>query len=185
MALHVAGDRCVFRNCRIVGDQDTLYLADDHSRQYYRDCYIEGTTDFIFGNATAVFDRCTIFSKKNSYITAASTTETEPFGFVFLDCKLTADTALAQKVMLGRPWRPYAKVVYLRCDLGRHIAAPGWQNWNTTENYKTAYYAEYKSVGPGANVKERVQWAHQLTAKEARRYTVERIFGAQEAWNPR
>lgn len=184
VALHVEGDQCQFRNCRIVGDQDTLYLANDHNRQYFRDCYIEGTTDFIFGNATAVFDRCTVQSKKNSYITAASTGATQPYGFVFLDCKLLADTALAKKVYLGRPWRANAKVVYLRCELGGHIAPEGWANWNKTENYKTAYYAEYRSAGPGANPKARVEWAHQLTAKEAKLYMLKKIFAAQEPWKP-
>lgn len=184
VALHVEGDRCVFKNCRIVGDQDTLYLADDHCRQYFRDCYIEGTTDFIFGSATAVFDRCTVQSKKNSFVTAASTSPTQPFGFVFLDCKLTADTTLAKKVFLGRPWRPNARVVYVRCELGGHIVPEGWANWKNTENDKTAYYAEYKSSGPGANPAARVAWSHQLTAKEAKQYTVKNIFGAQGAWNP-
>ncbi|GAB2969191.1 pectinesterase family protein [Hymenobacter coalescens] len=143
VALHVEGDRCAFVGCRIVGDQDALFLATDHSRQYYRDCYIEGTTDFIFGASTTVFERCTIHSKKNSFITAASTTERQRYGFVFLDCTLTANSTLATKVHLGRPWRPHARTVFLRTRMGGHIAPAGWDNWKNPANEQTAYYAEY------------------------------------------
>ncbi|OON69849.1 pectin esterase [Hymenobacter sp. CRA2] len=184
VALHVEGDRAVFENCRLVGDQDVLFLATDHSRQYYRNCYIEGTTDFIFGASTAVFDHCTIRSKKNSFVTAASTTERQSYGFVFLDCTLTADTTLATKVHLGRPWRPHARVVYLRTNMGGHIAPAGWDNWKNPANEKTAYFAEYQSRGPGAQPGQRVGWSHQLTKREAKRYTLKRIFGGQEAWDP-
>lgn len=184
VALHVEGDRAVFRHCRLVGNQDVLLLASGGSRQYYQDCYIEGTTDFIFGASTGVFDHCVIKSKKNSFVTAASTPPGQSYGFVFLDCKLTADTTLAQKVYLGRPWRPNAKVVYLRCDLGGHIAPAGWDNWKNPDNEKTAYYAEYRSTGPGARPAGRVPWAHQLTAKEAKQYTLKQIFGGREGWEP-
>lgn len=184
VALHVEGDRCTFRHCRMVGNQDVLFLAADHTRQYFQDCYIEGTTDFIFGASTAVFDHCTIKSKKNSFITAASTPAGQPFGFVFLSCKLTADTALARKVNLGRPWRPNAKVVYLNTEMGSHITSTAWDNWKNPENEKTAYFAEYHSTGPGANPPGRVAWSHQLTAKEARQYTVKSIFSAGETWLP-
>lgn len=184
VALHVEADRCAFTNCRMVGNQDVLFLATDHTRQYFRDCYIEGTTDFIFGASTAVFDRCTIRSKKNSFITAASTPAQQPFGFVFLNCKLTADTALARKVYLGRPWRPHARVVYLNTEMGAHITPAGWENWKNPANEKTAYFAEYKSTGPGAAPRARVPWARQLTAREARQYTLKRIFSAKEPWKP-
>jgi len=184
VALHVEGDRATFRHCRLVGDQDVLLLAAGGSRQYYQDCYIEGTTDFIFGAGIGVFDHCQIRSKKNSYITAASTPAGQAYGFVFLDCTLTADTTIAKKVYLGRPWRPNAKVVYLRCELGSHILPAGWDNWRNPENEKTAYYAEYRSAGPGANPAGRVAWSHQLTAKEARQYTLKMIFGGQEGWQP-
>jgi pectinesterase len=184
VALHVEGDRAVFRHCRMVGNQDVLLLAAGGSRQYYRYCYIEGTTDFIFGASTGVFDHCVIHSKKNSFVTAASTPSEQTYGFVFLDCKLTADTTLAKKVYLGRPWRPNAKVVYLRCELGSHIVPAGWDNWKSPENEKTAYYAEYRSTGPGANPKGRVAWSHQLTAKEAKQYTLKHIFSGKEAWDP-
>ncbi|GGF20126.1 hypothetical protein GCM10011383_34690 [Hymenobacter cavernae] len=184
VALHVEADRCVFKNCCMVGNQDVLFLATDNSRQYYKDCYIEGTTDFIFGSSTAVFDHCTIYSKKNSYITAASTPAGHPHGFVFMDCKLTADTTRATQVHLGRPWRPSARVVYLRTEMGHHIVPAGWHNWGKPENEKTAYYAEYKSMGPGSNPKSRVAWSHQLTAKEAKEYTLKRIFAGPLPWNP-
>ena len=184
VALHVEGDRATFRNCRMVGNQDILFLATDHTRQYFRDCYIEGTTDFIFGASTAVFDHCIIKSKKNSFITAASTPAQQPFGFVFLNCQLTADTALAKKVYLGRPWRPNAKVAYLNTEMGRHITPVGWENWKNPENEKTAYFAEYNSTGPGANAPGRVAWAHQLTRKEAKKYTLKGIFAAETPWLP-
>ncbi|RZL12312.1 MAG: pectin esterase [Hymenobacter sp.] len=185
VALHVEGDRAVFRHCRLVGNQDVLFLAAGGSRQFFQDCYIEGTTDFIFGASTAVFDHCLIRSKKNSFITAASTPAGQAYGFVFLHCTLTADTALAKKVYLGRPWRPNAKVVYLHCDLGGHLVPAGWENWKNPENEKTAYYAEYQSTGPGANPAGRVPWAHQLTAKEAKQYTLQQIFSGKDAWKPK
>jgi pectinesterase len=184
VALHVEGDRATFRHCRVVGNQDILFLAAGHTRQYFQSCYLEGTTDFIFGASTAVFDHCVIRSKKNSFITAASTPEQQPFGFVFLNCKLTADTALAKKVHLGRPWRPNAKVVFLNTEMGRHIAPAGWDNWKNPANEKTAYFAEYRSTGPGANPAARVPWAHQLTAKEAKGYTLKAIFAAEVPWVP-
>ncbi|RYY15544.1 MAG: pectin esterase [Cytophagaceae bacterium] len=183
VALHVEGDRAIFRHCRMVGNQDVLFLAAGGSRQYYQDCYIEGTTDFIFGTATAVFEGCEIRSKRNSYIAAAATTERQAYGFVFLNCRLTADSA-AHKVYLGRPWRPHSRTVYLHCDLGAHILPAGWDNWRDAANEKTATYAEYQSTGPGANPTARARWSHQLTAKEAKRYTLGRIFGGAAPWVP-
>ncbi|QKG52294.1 pectinesterase family protein [Hymenobacter sp. BRD67] len=182
VALNVEGDRAIFRHCRLVGNQDVLLLATGGSRQYYRDCYIEGTTDFIFGASTGVFDHCVIKSKKNSFVTAASTPAEQPYGLVFLNCKLVADTALAKKVYLGRPWRPNAKVVYINCELGSHIVPAGWDNWKNAENEKTAYFAEYHSTGPGARPGARVPWSHQLTAKEAKEYSLKNIFSGMEPW---
>ncbi len=183
VALHVEGDRATFRHCRMLGNQDTLYLALENSRQYYQDCYIEGTTDFIFGSSTAVFERCLIHSKLNSYITAASTWPRQPFGLVFLDCKLTAAPE-ATKVYLGRPWRPHARTVFIHTEMGAHIRPEGWQNWGKASNEATAYYAEFGSTGPGATTNGRVQWARQLTAREARRYTLENIFAGLAGWMP-
>ena len=182
VALHVEGDRCIVRKCRLLGNQDTLYTATNTSRQYYEDCYIEGTTDFIFGEATAVFQRCTIFSKRNSYITAASTSPAQPFGYVFFDCTLKADTS-ARKVYLGRPWRPHAKTVFINTDMDAHILPAGWDNWRNPDNEKTVLYAEYESKGPGAS-KERVNWAKQLTAKELKQYTLKQIFTRHDGWVP-
>jgi pectinesterase len=176
VALHVEGDRAVIRDCRLLGNQDTLYAGTEGSRQYYKDCYIEGTTDFIFGEATVVFDSCTIKSLISSYITAAATTPRQEYGFVLLDCRLIADTA-AKRVFLGRPWRPYAKTVYIRTEMDSPIVPAGWDNWRNPENEKTAYYAEFESRGRGAFVGERASWARQLKEKDAKRYTVESILG--------
>jgi len=187
VALHVEGDRCVVKNCRLLGNQDTLYAATEKSREFFDNCYIEGTTDFIFGEATAVFQNCTIKSLLNSYITAAATTPRQKFGFVLINCKLIADTSV-HKECLGRPWRPYAKTVYIKCDLGAHITPQGWNPWKGDAMFpdkdKTAYYAEYDNRGPGAVTKDRVEWSHQLTAAEAKQYTVKNILGGDDHWNP-
>jgi pectinesterase len=180
VALHVEGDRVIIKNCRLLGNQDTLYTATQDSRQYYLDCFIEGTTDFIFGEATCVFSQCTINSLTNSYITAASTRPATKYGYVFLNCRLVADTA-AKKVFLGRPWRPYAKTVFMNTEMGAHIVKQGWENWRNPDNEKTALYAEYKSSGPGANPGERVKWSKQLTRKQAKVYTLKNIFNG---WTP-
>lgn len=176
VAVRISGDRVQFKNCRFLGFQDTLYPQGEKSRQYYKDCYIEGTVDFIFGWSTVVFDNCTIFCKKDGYVTAASTLETTPYGFVFLNCKITGDAA-ANSFYLGRPWRPYAKTVFINCFLDKHIKPEGWHNWGKPEAEKTSYYAEYKSTGPGANTAARVAWSHQLTEEEVANYTIEKIMG--------
>ncbi|MBS1601209.1 MAG: pectin esterase [Bacteroidetes bacterium] len=176
VALHVEGDRCVISNCRLLGNQDTLYTGTEESHQYYKDCFIEGTTDFVFGEATVVFSHCVFRSLLNSFLSAAATTPRQAFGFVFMDCRLEADTSV-KKVFLGRPWRPYAKTVFLRTDMGPQIAPAGWDNWRNPENEKTAYYAEYESHGPGAGADKRASWSHQLSAKEAKQYTLENILG--------
>jgi pectinesterase len=187
VALHVEGDRCIIKNCSILGNQDTLYAATEKSRQLYQNCYIVGTTDFIFGEATAVFQNCTIKSLINSYITAAATTPHQQFGLVLINCKLIADTT-AKKVYLGRPWRPYAQTVYINCELGSHITAEGWNPWKGDAMFpdkeKTTYYAEYGNTGPGASLKGRVLWSKQLTSKEVKRYTIKSILGGGDDWNP-
>jgi pectinesterase len=175
IALYVAGDRCVFRNCRILGNQDTLYTDGLNSRQFFDNCYIEGTTDFIFGAATVLFSDCTIHSKGNSYVTAASTPQGKFFGYVFLNCRLTAAENI-QKVYLGRPWRDYARVVFIKCELGAHIQPAGWSNWQGTARDKTAYFAEYGNSGPGADISQRVGWSHQLSKKEAKKYSLKNIL---------
>lgn len=175
VAIHVEGDRCAFINCRFLGNQDTMYLAGQNSRDYLKDCYIEGTTDFIFGAATALFENCTIHSKTNSFITAASTPKGKPFGFVFVKCKLTAKEGVT-KALLGRPWRDYTKVVYIKCSLGSHIAPQGWANWDKTDRDRTAYFAEYGNVGGSSDTSERLHWCHQLTDEQAAIYTKENIL---------
>jgi pectinesterase len=180
VGLEVQGDKATIRKCRIIGNQDILFTSRDNSRQYYEDCYIEGTTDFIFGSATCWFERCHVHSKKNSHVTAASTPKEHTYGYVFNDCVLTTDTGL-YKVSLGRPWRPYAAVVYIHTYIDRHIMPEGWANWNNTESYKTARYAEYKNYGPGANTSQRVQWSRQLSDDEAKQYTLKNVFGD---WKP-
>jgi pectinesterase len=175
LALAVEGDRCSFSKCKLLGNQDTLYVAGENARQYFSDCYIEGTTDFIFGEATAVFTNCIIKAKANSFLTAASTPKDAHYGFVFKECKLLAAPGV-EKVYLGRPWRKYAKTVYINCYMGSFILPLGWDNWKDPENEKTAFYAEYKSTGAGATPGKRVSWSKQLTNKEASTYTLENIF---------
>lgn len=175
IALSVVANRAKVVNCNILGNQDTLYLSGKNAKQYFKDCYIEGTTDFIFGSATALFENCEIHSIKNSYITAASTPQDTTFGFVFKNCKLTAEPA-ATAVYLGRPWRIYAKTVYINCDMGNHIRAEGWHNWSKPEAEKNAFYAEYNCKGEGFQPTKRVVWSHQLSKKEAEKYTIENIL---------
>jgi len=180
VALHVEGDRIVVKDCNLLGNQDTLLTANDSSRQYYINCLIEGTTDFIFGPATVVFSNCTIRSLSDSYITAASTTQRQAYGYVFLDCKLTANEE-AKKVYLGRPWRQYARTVFINTEMGDHIRPEGWDNWRNPANEQTAFYAEYNNKGTGAATTNRVKWSHVLTSKEARQYKLGNIFGN---WKP-
>ena len=183
VALHTEGDRLKFINCRILGNQDTIYTGAKFTRLYFKDCYIDGTTDFIFGPSTALFENCMIHSKRNSYVTAASTPKEAKYGYVFKHCKLTAEPGV-DKVYLGRPWRPYAYTLFIECELGKHIVPAGWHNWDKQSNEETARYMEYKNTGEGANVSERVAWSKQLTKKEAEAVTVDAIFGTQSNWNP-
>ena len=183
VALHTEGDRLKFINCRILGNQDTIYTGAKFTRLYFKDCYIDGTTDFIFGPSTALFENCMIHSKRNSYVTAASTPKEAKYGYIFKHCKLTAEPGV-DKVYLGRPWRPYAYTLFIECELGKHIVPAGWHNWDKQSNEETARYMEYKNTGEGANVSERVAWSKQLTKKEAETVTVDAIFGTQSNWNP-
>ncbi len=175
LALYVDADKAVFKNCKFLGNQDTIFTSGENARQLFVNCYIEGTTDFIFGPATAVFQNCTIRSKANSYITAASTTKDKKFGFVFLDCKIITDSAVT-RLFLGRPWRGYAKTVFIRCQLPKTIAPEGWDNWNNPENEKTVFYAEYKNTGEGSAVQQRIKWAKQLSDADAKQYNIENMF---------
>lgn len=184
VALHTEGDRLVFIGCRFLGNQDTVYTGAAGTRLYFLNCYIEGTTDFIFGPSTALFEDCTIYSKRNSYITAASTPADVRVGYVFRNCRLTAAEGV-DKVYLGRPWRPYAATVFISCDMGRHICPAGWDNWRNAENEKTARYAEYGNKGEGAKPAGRVKWARTLTSEEAARYADwAYIFRFSSDWKP-
>lgn len=183
VALHTEGDCLRFYNCRLLGNQDTVYTGTEGTRLYFEGCYIEGTTDFIFGPSTAWFEGCTIHSKANSYVSAASTPAYISYGYVFNKCKLTADAGV-NKVYLGRPWRLYASTVFMNCELGKHIVPAGWHNWNNKENEKTARYAEYGNTGEGAITGQRVGWAKQLTEKEVNDITLDRFYFMSGNWNP-
>jgi pectinesterase len=155
-----------------------LYTSGEGTKNYFNNCYIEGTTDFIFGDATVLFESCEIHSKKDSYVTAASTPQNTNFGYVFKDCELTAVEGVSQ-VYLGRPWRIYAKTVFMNCEMGGHIKPEGWENWSKPEAEKSAFYAEYNCKGPGFQPQKRVSWSHQLTKKESEEYTSEAILGIE------
>ncbi len=183
VALHTEGDRLTFVNCRFLGNQDTIYTGVGLTRVYFRDCYIEGTTDFIFGPSTAWFENCSIHSKADSYVTAASTPEGVPYGYVFSHCTLTADEGVTE-VYLGRPWRPYAYTLFMDCDLGSHIVPEGWHNWKDPDNERTARYLECCNTGPGAATEGRVAWSRQLTRKEGEKVTLEAVFAIGDSWMP-
>ena len=182
VALHTEGDRLTFVNCRFQGHQDTIYTGNAKCRHYFRDCYIEGTTDFIFGPSTAWFENCDIFCKADSYITAASTPQDVPYGYIFNNCHITAAEGVG-KVYLGRPWRDYGYTLFMNCDLPAQIRAEGWHQWRP-EAVKTARYMEYNNRGEGADTTQRVAWSRQLTKKEAQQITLERVFTISDTWMP-
>lgn len=201
LALYVDGDRILFDNCRFLASQDTLFTAPlppsaiekngfkgpkenaprINGRHLYRNCYIRGDVDFIFGSATAFFQECEIFSQDidsdvNGYVTAASTPEGQEYGYVFSKCKFTSNCP-KHSVYLGRPWRNFAKTVLLECELSEHIKEEGWHDWNKEEAKSTAFYAEYNSSGSGANPKKRVPWSKQLTKEESTHYEITKVLG--------
>ena len=194
VAVFTDGDFLFFKGCRFLGNQDTLYTYGRYGkeggikRNYFLDCYIEGTTDFIFGPSIAYFENCLIHSKKNSYVTAASTLKRQKYGYVFRNCKLTAAPGI-DKVYLGRPWGAYARTVFIDCELGEHIVPEGWHDWEKPgkpDTKKNSYYAEYGSTGPGARG-PRVKWAHQLSARQLKEYTFEKVMYQPQdgiVWNP-
>jgi pectinesterase len=181
LAMYVSGDCMVFKNVRLLGNQDTLYSS--RGRQYFFNCYIEGHVDFIFGSGTIIFDQCEVHSLRQGYITAASTPKELKYGFLFFDCRLTG-SAEENTVFLGRPWRPYAHTFFVRTWMGPHIKQEGWDNWRNEENEKTVRYAEYGSTGPGASVDERVSWSSLLKEKEVEQLTIEKIFRVWNDWTP-
>jgi len=211
VAAYVDGDRVSFKNCKFLGYQDTLFTGplppyplergsfggpSDNKvrrslRQYYEGCYIEGDVDFIFGSATAVFNKCEIFSKNpymsqnsvHGWITAASTPENVEFGYVFTNCKFSSN-APPKTVFLGRPWRNYAKIAFINCNMGEHIKVQGWDNWNKPESEKTTVYCEYNSTGAGASDDSRVEWSKILSSKASERYKIYNVLSGTDGWNP-
>ena len=181
VACFVSADRAYFKKCRFLGFQDTLYTYGKGCRQYYDECYIEGTVDFIFGWSTAVFNRCHIHSIGNGYITAPSTDKGQKYGYVFYNCEITANSDV-DKVYLSRPWRPYAQAVFIQCNMGKHILPEGWNNWRNKNNEKTVFYAEYKNKGEGANPGKRVAYSKQLKNTEG--YSIEEVLSGNDGWNP-
>jgi pectinesterase len=181
LAIRIDGDRASFRNCRFLGWQDTI--LDNRGRHYFTNCLIAGATDFIFGGATAFFEGCRIHCLANSYITAASTPKDQPFGFVFSNCKIDGDRTEV-RAFLGRPWRPFASVTFLRAEMSDVVRPAGWDNWGNAANEKTARYAEYQNTGPGAGTTHRVPWSRQLSADEAGGFTLDKVLGGQDHWKP-
>ncbi len=182
VALHTEGDRLLFINCRFIGNQDTIYTGMGGTRMLFDHCYIEGTTDFIFGPSTAWFEQCDIRCKSNSYITAASTPQEREYGYIFNNCIITADDNV-QKLYLGRPWRDYGYTLFMHCTLPRQIRPEGWHHWKI-EREKTARYLEFENKGEGASTEKRVAWSRQLTKKEAKEITLENVFKRADNWNP-
>lgn len=182
LAIRVDGDRAEFRNCRFLGWQDTMLL--NRGRQYFEDCYVAGHVDFIFGAATAWFERCHVQCRGDGYITAASTPVGQPFGFVFSRCTITGDKPETRSY-LGRPWRIHASTIFLNTEMSEVVRPEGWNDWKKPETHRTARYAEFNSTGPGANPSARVAWARQLTKAEADAITPARVLGGADGWNPR
>ncbi|HYG22293.1 MAG TPA: pectinesterase family protein [Verrucomicrobiae bacterium] len=180
LAIRVDGDRAAFRNCRFLGWQDTILL--NRGRQYFENCYIEGHVDFIFGGATAYFEKCHIHCLRNGYITAASTPDTQKFGFVFANGRITGTNDV--KTYLGRPWRNFASTVFLNTSMSEVVRPEGWHNWNKKDAEQTTRYAEHGNTGPGAVVEKRVPWIRQLSDAEAKAITPHSVLGGADGWNP-
>ena len=197
VALFAEGDRIFVEDCRLIGSQDTLFtgplppkevepggfrgptefLPRKNGRQYYRDCYIAGGVDFIFGSATAYFENCTLFSlnEPTGYVTAGSSPEGQSYGYIFDHCRFLGAGEPGTR-FLGRPWREYAKTVILNCEIGAHISPRGWDDWGKTAAHETVFYAEYNNFGPGAEG-DRPAWIHRLTDAQAADYTKENVLG--------
>jgi pectin methylesterase-like acyl-CoA thioesterase len=181
VALHTQGDRLRFVNCRLLGNQDTVYTGMPNTRLYFEDCYIEGTTDFIFGPSTAWFERCHIYCKSDSYITAASTPKEVAYGYIFNMCTVSCAPNVS-KVYLGRPWRDYGYTLFMHCTLPAQIRPEGWHHWQK-EREQTARYLEFENTGEGAATDKRAAWSRQLTKKEAKDVTLENVFHRSDDWH--
>ena len=180
LALRADGDRLVFRHCRFLGWQDTVLV--NRGRHYFEDCYIEGSVDFIFGGATAYFNRCHLAVLQDGYIAAASTPQGQPHGYVFADCTITGREGV--RTYLGRPWREYARTVFLRTAMSANVRSAGWHNWDKPQAEQTTFYAEFGSTGPGASDATRVKWAKSLSAAEAAALTPDHVLAGADGWNP-
>jgi pectinesterase len=197
VAIQVNGDRAAFKNCRFLGNQDTLLTnGTTGQRQYFRDCYIDGNVDFIFGSAKAVFDSCVIYAKtrtstKSSFITAANTPPGQSYGYVLRNCKIPSNTG-GTFYFLGRPWQnetgssPLAnnKVVYLNATLPYTIQPAGWTVWDAGTDTTLILFAEYQSKGWDGNptdVSQRVTWSRQLTDADTANFSVSNVFSG---WDP-
>jgi pectinesterase len=181
LAIRVDGDRAVFRNCRFLGWQDTILL--NRGRDYFENCHIAGAVDFIFGAATAWFEKCEINCLGSGCITAASTPVDEPFGFVFSHCTITGDNPDV-KTFLGRPWRIYASTTFLNCEMSAVVRAEGWNDWKKPEARTTVRYAEFNSTGAGASPAKRPDWTKQLTNTGVREFTLQNVLGGADHWIP-
>ncbi len=182
VALHTEGDRLTFIGCRFLGNQDTVYTGNAKTRLYFSNCYIEGTTDFIFGPSTAWFEHCNIHCKANSYITAASTPQDVTYGYIFNNCEITAAKDIS-RVYLGRPWRDYGYTLFMNCSLPKQIRPEGWHHWREAAK-ATARYLEYNNTGEGADVSKRVVWSKQLSKRDAQKITPEVVFAIHDTWQP-
>ena len=184
VALHIEGDRVVFRNCSIKGFQDTLFTGNADGREYFEDCYIEGAVDFMFGPATVWFEKCHVHLILKGYFTAASTPENHPYGYIFDRCLVTTAEGLKDQ-WLGRPWRNHAYVLWKECVMDASIAPAGWNNWNDPAREKTARYYEYRCTGPGADRSGRVPWSHELSRRQTSRVTLKNVFSRPAGgWMP-
>jgi pectinesterase len=181
LAIRIDGDRIVFRRCRFLGWQDTIFA--NRGRQYFEDCEIRGHVDFIFGAATMWFERCLIRCLRNGYVTAASTPKEQPWGYVFNRCRIVGEGADV-KAYLGRPWRDFAAVVFLNTEMGEVVRPEGWHNWDKPEREQTSRYSEFGSTGPGGKTDARVRWAKPLSSNDAAGLTVERVLGGADGWRP-
>lgn len=184
VALHIEADRATFRNCRFLGFQDTIYTGNPDGREYFEDCYIEGTVDFIFGPATCWFERCHIHALSRGYLTAASTPQDHPVGYVFNRCRVTAREGVTGE-WLGRPWRAWAYTLWKECEFDLDLNPAGWHNWGNPANEQTARYLEYRCTGRGADRSARAAWSRELSPREARRVTPQATFRhLQTDWMP-
>ena len=180
LALRVDGDRVVFRRSRFLGWQDTIFL--NRGRQYFEDCYIAGHVDFIFGGATAYFERCHLHGLRNGYITAASTPPEQRHGFVFANGRITGEPDV--RTYLGRPWRDFAHVAFINTTMSEVVRPEGWHNWDRPEREKTARYEEFGNTGPGATSRQRVRWARPITDTEAQTLSAAAVLRGADGWNP-